>query len=441
MTTTLNNAESEVTVLAAALTRPKEWAKVREILQPDDFWHEPFRWLWQAMQTLDRQGIGVDLVTAADQLGRMGKLDQFTTHDNHKQGMVALTWMTDALGNTKNAESHAVIVRDYAVKRRLVEYAQEIATMAHNGKTAHEVIERAQGGLSLVESALGGKTSVMTSRDVLTASYDYSVDVASGKIPAYGTGFAGLDEMTDGGLRGGQLIIPAGRPGTGKTAFKLSMFMHDILSDFRPAFFGLEMTPREQMNRIISAHSGIPLSLIKRGRMSDNQWQQYAASMAAFEDRIFWMVDEPGLSIPSLKNHLRRLVAAGCKKVYIDYLQLMTVTGKYDNRVQEVSYISRELKITARTFDVPIVASAQLSREVEKRNSNEPRLSDLRESGSLEQDADIVIMLWADDDAPNTNVIHGKIAKQREGPIGKFDLLFDRSIQKMSGAMERKVSV
>jgi replicative DNA helicase len=284
-------------------------------------------------------------------------------------------------------------------------------------------------------------------RAVLSEYYDRMGELAGRtdeEIFGVPTGFTDLDRMM-GGLQNSDLLILAGRPGQGKTAMMLTIANNAaLIHKKRIAIFSLEMSNEQVVQRLISQQTGIDSHRLRTGKLGEDEWSLFTHAIEVLSDTKIYLDDTPALTPLQLRTKCRRLhMEYGIDLIILDYLQLMSGETRTDNRVQEVSYISRSLKALARELNVPLLSAAQLSRAVEQRADKEPQLSDLRESGSLEQDADIVMFIHRPDekDPAMQNVTHLKIAKHRNGPVGQIDLIFRSNLTKFENAATRKVDL
>jgi replicative DNA helicase len=282
-------------------------------------------------------------------------------------------------------------------------------------------------------------------REVLSDYYDHieSLMRRADDVVGVPTGFIDLDKMT-GGLQPSDLLIVAGRPGMGKTAWMLTVANNAaLLHKKRVAVFSLEMSNEQVVQRLVAQQTGIDSQKLRTGKLSPDDLDLFNHAIEVLGDTRIYLDDTPSLSPLQLRTKLRRLhMEFGLDLVILDYIQLMTSETRNDNRVQEVSYITRSLKQLARELNVPLLAAAQLSRAVEQRSDKEPQLSDLRESGSLEQDADIVMFIYRDEKDPAMqNVTHLKVAKHRNGPVGNVDLIFRNNLTKFENAATRTVDL
>jgi replicative DNA helicase len=436
-----HSREAEEAVLGAVLINPEAYYDVASFLRADDFYIHRHRWIWECFTRLHERRIPIDLLTVTDELEQQGQLEE-------TGGPAYLTALINNVPTSLHAEAYGRIVEANAIRRRMLSAANEIAKLAYQqDATVDTVMDEA-------ERAVFGVSERRTTRDlrsiqeVLSEYYDRIDQLSSRSDETYGvpTGFTDLDRLL-GGLQPSDLLIVAGRPGTGKTAFMLSAAKNAAQKNRKHvAIFSLEMSNEQLVQRIISQETGIDSQRLRSGKQEGDEWALFAHAVEVLSDTMIFLDDTPGLTPLQLRTKCRRLHAEfNLDLVLVDYLQLMSSGVRAENRVQEVSYISRNLKILARELNVPVLAAAQLSRAVEQRADKEPQLSDLRESGSLEQDADIVMFInrpeLYDKDTLLKNVAQIKVAKHRNGPVGQVELVFRSNIAKFENAATYQVSL
>ncbi len=419
-----HNREAEEAVVGAVLINPEAYYDISPFLQPDDFHIHRHRWIWEAFTSLHEQRIPVDLLTLSEELDRRGQLDEIG-------GRAYLTALVNQVPTSLNAVSYAHIVESHAIRRRMIGAANSIASVAYNEDLdVDNVMDEAEKAVfNVSERRL--RREVEPIRAVLSEYYDRIDELARRGEEFYGvpTGFIDLDKKL-GGLQPSDLLIIAGRPGQGKTSFLLSVAKNAALIHKKHvAVFSLEMSNEQVAQRLIAQQTGIDSQRLRTGHLAEGDWSLFAQAIEVMSDTQIFLDDTPALTPLQLRAKSRRLhLEHQLDLILVDYLQLMTGDVHTENRVQEVSYISRNLKVLARELKVPVLAAAQLSRAVEQRSGKEPQLSDLRESGSLEQDADVVMFLqkpedW-EHDATKKNAMQLKISKHRNGPTGLIELVF-----------------
>ncbi len=419
-----HNREAEEAVVGAVLINPEAYYDISPFLQPDDFHIHRHRWIWEAFTSLHEQRIPVDLLTLSEELDRRGQLDEIG-------GRAYLTALVNQVPTSLNAVSYAHIVESHAIRRRMIGAANSIASVAYNEDLdVDNVMDEAEKAVfNVSERRL--RREVEPIRAVLSEYYDRIDELARRGEEFYGvpTGFIDLDKKL-GGLQPSDLLIIAGRPGQGKTSFLLSVAKNAALIHKKHvAVFSLEMSNEQVAQRLIAQQTGIDSQRLRTGHLAEGDWSLFAQAIEVMSDTQIFLDDTPALTPLQLRAKSRRLhLEHQLDLILVDYLQLMTGDVHTENRVQEVSYISRNLKVLARELKVPVLAAAQLSRAVEQRSGKEPQLSDLRESGSLEQDADVVMFLqkpeaW-ENDTSKKNAMQLKISKHRNGPTGLIELVF-----------------
>lgn len=424
------NIEAEQAVLGAMLISEDAVSSVSQILKPADFYREDHRTIFESMTRLHVKSEPVDMVTVAEELATNGKLEK-------AGGMALISQLNNMVPTAANATHYANIVREKAELRNLINAATEIATSAYDeSDEATNIIDKAESRIMQISSRRSSG-ALIPLNNILMDTVDQFEKIfnAKGQIMGLSTGFADLDRMTS-GLQPSDLILVAARPSMGKTAFTLNIASNVAILANRPvAFFSLEMSGTQLMMRIIGALGGINTQEARTGNITDEDWDKLMHTANKIYNAPLYIDDTPGISIMELRSKARRIKAEhGLELIVIDYLQLMTGSSSAEGRQQEVSEISRSLKALARELNVPIITLSQLNRGVESRQIKRPMLSDLRESGSLEQDADIVMFLYREDyytpETERKNITDIIIAKHRNGPIGDVELLFRKEYTK-----------
>ncbi|HXF83832.1 MAG TPA: replicative DNA helicase [Anaerolineales bacterium] len=432
-----HNREAEEAVVGAVLINPEVYYDVAQFLSADDFYIHRHRWIWEAFNRLHEQRIPIDLLTVSDELDRRGLLSEIG-------GTAYLTALVNQVPSSLNAEAYARIVEGYAVRRKMIAAANQIASIAYNEKASiDDVMDEAEKAVfNVSERRL--KHDLQPISAVLSEYYDRLDSLAKRPEEIHGvpTGFIDLDKLLS-GLQPSDLLIIAGRPGQGKTGFLLSVAKNAALTHKKHvAIFSLEMSNEQVVQRLIAQETGIDSQRLRTGKLQENEWPLFTHAIEVFGDTHIYLDDTPAITPLQLRTKCRRLhMEFGLDLIIIDYLQLMGGDMRTDNRVQEVSYISRNLKILARELNVPVLAAAQLSRAVEQRSDKRPVLSDLRESGSLEQDADVVMFIYRPDqyekDTVKQNIAEIIVAKHRNGPVGSVELVFRSTLAKFENAATR----
>lgn len=429
-----HNRESEEAVVGAVLINPEVYYDVAQFLQADDFYIHRHRWIWEAYTSLHEQRVPIDLLTLTEELERKGQLEEIG-------GRAFLTTLVNQVPSSLNAAAYAHIVEAHAVRRRMITAANSIAAVAYNEDLQIDSVmdEAEKAVFNVSERRL--RHDVQPIKDVLRDYYDRIDEAARRGEELLGvpTGFLDLDKLLR-GLQPSDLLIIAGRPGQGKTGFLLSVAKNAALAHKKHvAVFSLEMSNSQVAERLISQQTGIVSQNLRTGNLDENGFGLLAEAVEKLSETQVFLDDTPAITPIQLRTKCRRLhLEHRLDLIIVDYLQLMTGDTRTDNRVQEVSYISRNLKVLARELNVPVLAAAQLSRAIEQRADKEPQLSDLRESGSLEQDSDIVMFLYRpeawENDEGKKSVVKLRVAKHRNGPTGDVNLVFLSHLAKFENA-------
>lgn len=441
------NIEAEQAVLGAMLIDKEAIAKATEVLSADDFYREAHRVIFSAMLELYNKNEAVDMVTVTEILKRDNKLEDIG-------GIAYITSLANVVLTAANVKYHADIVAEKSVLRQLVRVSTEIAAMGYEAnEDVGTLLDTAESRI-LEISNRKKKTDFTAINDVLMDSVQSIESLLQNKggLTGLPAGFADLDKLTS-GLHPSDFIILAARPSMGKTALALNIVQNVALRAHKAiggeprsvAFFSLEMSKEQLVNRMLCAEAGIDSQRLRVGEMHDEDWTHLWDACDTMSRAKIYIDDTAGITAMEMRSRARRLKAEhGLDLIVVDYLQLMQGSGKRNNsgdRQQEVSEISRSLKALARELDVPVLALSQLSRSVESRQVKRPMLSDLRESGSLEQDADIVAFLYREDYYnPDTENKHTEliIAKHRNGPVDTVNLFFQKQFTKFVGFTKRE---
>jgi replicative DNA helicase len=423
-----HNTEAEEAVLGSLLIDPDAIFKVAPFLGPEDFYREKNGWIYDAISDLHNRREPADFVTLCDELERRGQLEEVG-------GAAYITSLINAVPTAIHAEYYGRIVERTAILRRLISAAGQIAGIAYEeAEDVDEVVDRA-------EQILFGVSQRRIARDLvpikqIIGDYYDRIDYLyqhRGEPIGIPTGFPLLDKLL-GGLQPSDLVIVAGRPSMGKTSFVLSLAQTAARKfNQRAAFFSLEMSAEQVVQRLISAETGIDSQKLRLGNIEDDEWPIFVQATGILSEAPIFIDDTPSISALQMRTKARRLHAEhGLDLVIVDFLQLMRGDVRAENRVQEISSISRSLKGLARELSVPVVAVSQLSRAVETRHDHIPILSDLRESGSIEQDADVVMFIYREEmynpDTELKNIADIIVAKHRNGPTGKIPLFFKKDL-------------
>ena len=407
--------EAEEAVLGCVLINPDAYLEVAAFLKVADFYLHKHRWIWEVFAHLHDQHLPVDFITVSQELESRRQLDE-------AGGPAYLTHLLNVVPTSLHAEAYGRLVERDGIRRRLLESATVIAKLAYaEERDINEVVSEA-------EAALFAVSAERTTRETLTLGeaarryFDrlHALSQRPGEWRGVPTGFAHLDQVL-GGLQKSDLILLAARPGIGKTSWALSVARHAALvHQKRVAIFSLEMNWEQITQRLIAQETGIDTQRLRLGQIQDAEWPVLIQAVETLNTAPILIDDTPGLTPQGLAAKCRRLdQQEGLDLVIVDYLQLMRGGQRFENRVAEVTHISQQLKQLARELNVPVLANAQLSRAIEQRADKRPLLSDLRESGSQEQDADVVLFLHRTDDGvleKGSLALEIMVAKQRNGP-------------------------
>ncbi|MFH0982580.1 MAG: replicative DNA helicase [Planctomycetota bacterium] len=392
--------------------------------ETDWFYHPEHKLLYEVLVDLYDSRQPIDLVVVKDELLRRNLLEQVG-------GVTYLVQLAESVPTWVNAEYYARIVRDKGLLRDLIRCAGEISESAYAGdEDVIALLDEAEQRLfQVTQRRVSGRASVL--RELLKEIYERIQPGEGSYLTGLPTGFTQLDDLTSGFQRGDFIII-AGRPSMGKTAFGLNVAEHMAIDDHRPAvFFSLEMSRQQLAQRILCGRGRVDSHKFRRGMVSEEEKNHLGYVCAQLEDTPLYIDDTPGMSVLELRAKARRLAQQhSIQAVFVDYLQLMCAPGQDENRQQEIAAISRGLKALGRELNVPIITMAQLNRMPEGREGHRPRMSDLRESGAIEQDADVVLLLHREEYyKPDDSTVQGRaeviIAKQRNGPTDKVELQFN----------------
>ncbi|MEZ0481294.1 replicative DNA helicase [Planococcus sp. SSTMD024] len=426
-----HNQEAEQSVIGAIFLEPQALVSVAEIVMPDDFYRVAHQKIFQTMIDLTDRGKAVDLVTVTEELSVKKELEDVG-------GLSYLTEIANAVPTAANVGHYAHIVEEKALLRRLIRVA---TTIVEDGFTREDEVEAllAEAEKKMMEvSSRKNAGDFIHIKDVLVKTYDNIelLHTRKGDVTGIPTGFRDLDKVTAGFQRN-DLIIVAARPSVGKTAFALNVAQNVATkTEENVAIFSLEMGAEQLVMRMLCAEGNIDAQVMRTGALQNEDWRKLTMAMGSLSNAGIFIDDTPGIRVNDIRAKCRRLKQEyGLGMIMIDYLQLIQGPGKAgENRQQEVSDISRSLKGLARELEVPVIALSQLSRGVEQRQDKRPMMSDLRESGSIEQDADIVSFLYREDyydkETEDQNMIEIIIAKQRNGPTGTVKLAFVKEYNK-----------
>lgn len=430
---TPQNPEAEASLLGAILIDADALVKIADSVVTDDFYDPKHQRIWEAITQLYEKRSPIDVLTLSDQLKGNGFLDMVG-------GPGYLSELTNFVPTAAHVEQYAEIVAQKALRRRLIKASQDMVTLGYDEtKSLRELVEEAESRLFQV-SQQHVKQSVTGIDDILAKSFDRLDDLHKdkGKVRGIPTGFRDLDDILA-GLQRSDLFILAARPSMGKTAFSMNLAHNVAVQAREPVLiFSLEMSKEQLVDRLLSMESGVDAWALRTGNLTDTDFEKIGQAMGTLSEAQIFFDDTPSITVSDLRTKARRQSHQNpLGLIIVDYLQLMSGGSKFgnsDNRVQEISEISRGLKSIARELNVPVIALSQLSRSVENRNPQIPQLSDLRESGSIEQDADVVGFIYREEyynpETERKNFTDIFIKKHRNGPTGAIELYFDREKQR-----------
>lgn len=422
-----HSLEAEQSVLGGIMLDAHVWDKVCDRIQSNDFYYPGHRTIFQAMQALLNRDKPLDVITLVDWLREQSKLEEVGDD----------TYLYELARNTpsvSNVVAYADIIRERSVLRQLIDVANAIASRAYSpeGMDTVQILDEAERNVFSIAESSPSVSGPVNIKSVLTSTVDridqlyHSTDSVTG-LP---TGYTDLDQMTS-GLQPADLVILAARPSMGKTSFAMNVAEHAAIKSQKPVLvFSLEMPAESLAMRMLSSLSRIDQHKIRTGNLQDDDWSRITSSIAMLSQAPMFIDDTPGLSPAEMRARARRIAKENGEigLILVDYLQLMQMPGQSENRTLEVSEISRALKGLAKELNVPVIALSQLNRSLEQRSDKRPVMSDLRESGAIEQDADVITFIYRDEvyneDSADMGTAEIIIAKQRNGPIGKVRLTF-----------------
>jgi len=429
-----HSVEAEEAVIGAILINPDAYYDVAQFLRGEDFYIHRHRFIWEAINRLHEARTPVDFLTLTEELDRVGQLAEIG-------GPAYITGMINQVPTSLHAVSYAHIIEQTAVRRRMLEAANKVAKLAfEEGSALDTVLDESEKAIFAVSDRLLAH-DVKPFSQVLSELYD-QVELRSQNAGLFGvpTGFTDLDRILQ-GMQPSDLLIVAGRPGMGKTSLLLSIVKYAAQAHKKHiAVFTLEMSSEQLAQRLVAQETGIDMQRMRSGKLEEEEWPLFTHAVEVLGDVRLFLDDTPAITPLQMRSKCRRLhMEYELDLIVVDYLQLMSGGGRFENRVQEVSYISRQLKVLARDLNVPVLAAAQLSRAVEQRADKHPILSDLRESGSIEMDADVVMFLYRPEDGDLSNQMEVIVAKHRNGPTGTVQLAFRQSLTKFENAAQEVV--
>src|SRR6188508_2871626 len=423
-----HNLEAERSVLGAILLNNDVFNLAVEVVDAPDFFRDAHRRIFEKMVQLSNRGNAIDLVTLKDELGRSGELDEVG-------GPAYIAALVDGVPRSTNVQHYARIIKEKATLRRLIHSANKILTTAYEAEDeADEILDQAEHAIFAIadDKVRDGFVSL---RELAQGSLDTIEKLHARKelVTGVPTGFTDLDEMTS-GLQPSDLVIIAARPSMGKTSLVLNIAQHvGTKTDMTVGVFSLEMSKEQLFLRMLTSEARIDAHRLRGGFLGERDWGRLSQAIGTLSEAKIFIDDSPSIGVLEMRAKSRRLASQyGLHLVIIDYVQLMQGRGRFENRTLELASISRSMKGLAKELSVPIVVLSQLSRAPESRSDHRPQLSDLRESGALEQDADVVILIYRDDvynrdpNNPDAGTAELILAKQRNGPTGVVRLAFLR---------------
>lgn len=432
-----HSIEAEQSILGGLMLDNSKWDVVGDRVIEDDFYRQKHQLIFKSISKLASAGLALDVVTVAEELERQGELE-------NAGSMSYLGELVEKTPSAANVRAYAEIVHERAVLRRLISVSGDISDSAFNpkGRTTSDLLDEAERKVfQIAESRSGQEGGPQSVNPVLTKTLE-RIDLlfnATDTITGVTTGFTDLDEMTS-GLQPSDLVIVAARPSMGKTAFAMNLVESVLIKAEKPVLvFSMEMPADSILMRMISSLGMINQTRVRSGKLEEDDWPRLTSAVSMLKDRPLYIDDTAGLSPTEVRSRARR-VAREIKEdfgmIMIDYLQLMQIPGSTEGRTAEISEISRSLKALAKELNCPVVALSQLNRSLEQRTDKRPMNSDLRESGAIEQDADVIMFIYRDEyyneESADKGLAEIIIGKQRNGPIGKIKLSFQGQYTKFN---------
>lgn len=414
-----HNNEAEESILGSLLIDRNALTLIADSLRPDHFYDHQRGSIYQAMLDLYQNREPIDLLTLANRLKQQKKLTQVG-------GSAYIAQLAEKVPTSANIQAYAKMVKDAYVKRQLISLSGEFSEMAFDeSHSLEEILDQVEQRIFALSQQHLHKGFIHV-KDALADSFDRLDELhkSDGQMRGVATGWRSLDNLLS-GMQQSNLLILAARPGTGKTAFALNIAQHVAVKEKQPVgFFSLEMSKEELIDRLLVSEANIDAWKLKTGRLGEDEFARLSDAMGVLAESPIYIDDTPGMSILEMRTKARRLAAEyGLKLIIMDYLTLARASRNMESRVQEVAEISMGLKNIAKELKIPVIALSQLNRSVEHRGSNQPQLSDLRESGAIEQDADVVMFLYRED-SEDREGIKLSIAKHRNGPVATIDMRF-----------------
>jgi replicative DNA helicase len=422
-----SSIEAEQSLIGGLMLNAQVWDKIADIITAADFYRQDHRLVFEAIDRLIDGGSPCDVVTVSEHLDNRGELEK-------AGGLEYLAMLANETAGAANARAYAKIIRERSMLRALISAGNEISgsAFATDGRSASQILDDAERLVfEIAEKGSRGRKGFKALKDILPETVDRIDELhqSDGTITGISSGFSKFDEMTA-GLQGGDLIIIAGRPSMGKTTLAINIAENAAIGARKStAIFSMEMPQQQLAFRMISSLGRVDQTHLRTGDFPDEDWSRINTAVQLMSDAPIFIDDTPSLSPTEIRARARRLHREhGLDLVVIDYLQLMQIEGTKENRATELSEISRGLKALAKELNVPVIALSQLNRSVEQRQDKRPVMSDLRESGAIEQDADLIVFIYReeqyDPDTPRKGMADITVAKQRNGPTGDFPLTF-----------------
>jgi replicative DNA helicase len=422
-----HSIEAEQAVLGGLMIANKSWDNIADIVSAEDFYHNDHRLIFSFMAELAGQNEPLDVITLSETLNNHNELENIG-------GIAYLAELAQNTPSAANIRAYAGIVRERATTRKLIAAANDIADLGFNpeGRSCEELLDEAERQIMQISEDRPKSGGPQAMNPILKGAVDKIDELfnSDDAITGISTGYKDLDAMTS-GLQRSDLIIVAARPSMGKTTFAMNLVEAAIFHSNKPALvFSMEMPAEALMLRMLSSVGRINQTKVRTGKLEESDWPKLSSAVSQLKDKPLFIDDTPALTPTEVRSRARRVAREhnGIGMIMIDYLQLMQVSGKSEGRTAEISEISRSLKSIAKEFDCPVVALSQLNRSLEQRPNKRPVMSDLRESGAIEQDADIIAFIYRDEvyneDSQDKGIAEIIIAKQRNGPIGACRLAF-----------------
>jgi replicative DNA helicase len=422
-----HSVEAEQAVLGGLMVDNTEWDNITDVLMAEDFYRAEHQLIYQVMMTQSEANSPIDVVTLAESLNSLHEL-------NNAGGLDYLSELSGNARGTANIHAYAEIIRERAILRRLISVANNIADSGYNtgGKKAEEIVDEAEQKVFNISDERPQDSGPVFVNPILAKAVERIDELAGteGDLTGLPSGYTDLDHMTSGWQKS-DLVIVAGRPSMGKTAFAMNLVENAILDQDQPVLvFSLEMPAESLIFRMLSSIGRLDQGKLRTGQLTDDDWPGFNNAVKKLKDRPLYIDDSAGVSPMEMRSRARRIKRehGALGMIVVDYLQLMQIKGSTEGRVNEISEISRSLKLLAREFECPVIALSQLNRGLEQRPNKRPVMSDLRESGAIEQDADVIAFIYRDEvyneDTPDKGVAEVIIGKQRNGPIGTVRLSF-----------------